>query len=92
MIQLISEMTLGILVLAAVVFALQLIRQKRMGQPSTPSFSTVLLIMIIGWIATEVISDVSGEILGEVGRAAHFVVMVLVATTITLQFRHSFGG
>ncbi len=89
MVQLLSEVTLAILTLAAVLFAFQLVRQKRIGQPSTSSFSTVLLIMLVGWIATEVLSDVTGEILGEIGRIAHFVVMALFAATMTLQLRRS---
>lgn len=89
MAEILSEMTLGILVLAAVIFVIQLVRQSRAGQPSTSSFSAVLLVMIIGWIATEVVRDVSGETFGQTGRIAHFAVMVLFAATITLQFRRS---
>lgn len=89
MVQLISEVTFGILVLAAIVFVVQLVRQSKVGQRSTSSFSTLLLAMIVGWIATEVVGDVSAELLGEIGRVAHFLVMALFAATVTLQFRRS---
>ena len=88
--QVIIEVTLVSLVWAAMVFVFQLLRQRRAGQLSTSSFSTVLLAMIVGWISTEVVGDVSGQIHGQVGRLAHFVVMVLFAATITFQFRRSF--
>lgn len=87
--QLISEITFGILVLAAIIFVFQLFRQRSVGQRSSSSFSTLLLVMIVGWIATEVAGDVSAELLGEVGRIAHFIVMALFAATITLQYRRS---
>jgi hypothetical protein len=88
--QLISEITLVILVLAAVVFVFKRVRQRRVGQLSTSSFSTVLLAMIVGWIATEVVGDVSGVLLGDMGRVGHFLVMALFAVTMTWQFRRSF--
>ena len=89
MVELIVQVTLAILVLAALVFVFQAIRQKRAGQLSASSFSMLLLVVIIGWLATEVVSDATGATLGELGRITHFAVMILFATTITLQLRRS---
>jgi uncharacterized membrane protein YwaF len=85
----IALVTLAFLTLAALVFVFQVVRQKRAGQLSASSFSTVLLLVLIGWMTTEVVSDATGELLGEVGRIAHFAVMVLFAATITFQLRRS---
>jgi uncharacterized membrane protein YwaF len=79
------------LTLAALVFMFQVVRQRRAGQLSASSFSTVLLVVMIGWMATEVVSDAAGVALGELGRVTHFAVMVLFAATITLQLRRSSG-
>lgn len=92
MAQLITEATLAILTLAALLFVFQVVRQKRAGQLSASSFSTILLVVLIGWITTEVVGDLAGEILGDAGRIIHFAVMVLFAATITLQLSRSSGG
>lgn len=91
MAQLITQLTLTMLTLAALVFMFQVVRQRRAGQLSASSFSTVLLVVMIGWMATEVVSDAAGVALGELGRVTHFAVMVLFAATITLQLRRSSG-
>ncbi len=91
MTQFITQLTLGMLTLAALVFALQVVRQKRAGQLSAWSFSTFLLVVLVGWMATEVVSDAAGVARGELIRVTHFAVMVLVAATMTLQLRRSFG-
>jgi len=88
-VELIAELTLVILLSAALVFLFQLLIQKKARHPSASSFSTVLLLMLIGWIATEVTSDLAGQILGEIGRIAHFLVMIMFAATITYQLRRS---
>ena len=89
--ELVTDLTLIILILAASVFVFQVVRQRRAGQLSAWSFSTVLLIVLIGWMVTEVVSDATGAILGEVGRVTHFAVMILFAATITLQLKRSSG-
>ncbi len=86
-----AELTWAILMLAALIFVYQVVRQKREGQLTASSFSTVFLIVLIGWITTEAVSDVTGDFLGQVGRITHFSVMILVAVTVTLQLRRSFG-
>lgn len=86
---LIVQATLGILTVAAFVFVFQVVKQKRAGQLSASSFSTILLLVLIGWMVTEVVEDVTGQVLGQFGRIAHFAVMVLFAGTITLQLRRS---
>ena len=89
MVELIVQVTLVILILAALVFVFQAVRQKRAGQLSASSFSMLLLVVIIGWLMTEVVSDATGAALGELGRITHFAVMILFAATLTLQFRRS---
>ncbi len=91
MAQPITQLTLIILTLAALVFVSQVARQKRAGQQAAWSFSTFLLVVLIGWMATEVVSDAAGVAQGELIRVTHFAVMMLVAATITLQLRRSFG-
>ena len=46
-------------------------------------------LMIVGWIATEGITDASGTSLGEAGEWAHLAVMILFAASITLQLKRS---
>lgn len=87
--QVIVEVTLAVLILAALVFVFQVVRQKRAGLLSASSFSTLLVLVLIGWIATEVVTDIAGEILGDFGRVTHFAVMMLFAIAVTLQFRRS---
>lgn len=89
--ELITELTLTLLILAALVFVFQLVRQRRAGQLSAWSFSTVLLVMLIGWMVTEVVKDATGAVLGQLGRVTHFAVMILFAATVTLQLRRSSG-
>jgi len=52
-------------------------------------FPTILLIVIVGWIMTEVISDAIGTSLGIVGEWAHLIVMFIFAAALTLQLRHA---
>lgn len=91
MVELIVQVTLVILTLAALIFVFQVIRQKKAGELSASSFSTLLMVVIIGWMTTEVVSDATGQTLGEFGRITHFAVMILFAATITLQLRRSSG-
>ena len=84
-----TQVTLVILTLAALVFVVQVVRQKMAGQLSASSFSTLLMVVIIGWMVTEVVSDATGQTFGQFGRITHFAVMILFATTITLQLRRS---
>ena len=86
--QLIVEATLVLLVLAGLVFAFQAFRQKSEGVFGS-AFPTILLIVIVGWITTEVISDTFGTSLGIVGQWAHLAVMFLFAACITLQLRQA---
>jgi membrane associated rhomboid family serine protease len=86
--QLIVQTTLVLLVLAALVFAFQAFRQKSEGISSS-IFPTVLLIVIVGWITTEVISDAFGTSLGIVGEWAHLGVMFIFAACMTLQLRQA---
>jgi hypothetical protein len=86
---LIVEATLVLLVSAAFVFAFQTFIQAKRGFRKGNSFSTLLLVVIIGWIGTEVVSDATGTSLGDVGRWTHLSVMILLAGAITLQFKRA---
>ena len=87
--QLIAQSTMVLLVLAALVFAFQAVRQKRAEGIFGSAFPTILLIVIVGWITTEVVSDTFGTSLGIVGEWAHLAVMFLFAGCITLQLRQA---
>jgi len=89
LVELITQATLVILTLAASVFVVQVFRQKTAGLLSATSFSGVLMVVIIGWMTTEVVSDATGETFGQLGRMAHFAVMILFAAAITLQLKRS---
>lgn len=82
--QLIVVATLWLLVLAALVFAVQFILQLKRGL-SGAGFPTVLLLVIIGWIVTEVARDAFEISLGELGRWGHLSVMFLFAAAVTLE-------
>ena len=86
--QVIVLATLGLLVLAALVFAFQTFLQLK-GGSSGAAFPIVLLIVIVGWIATEVVGDAFGTSLGDVGRWAHLSVMFLFAAAVTLELRRA---
>jgi len=90
MTEIITQLTLILLVLAAFIFVFQLVRQNRAGQLSAWSFSSFFLIGLIGWISTEVVSDAIGMNRPDWLRVTHFGVMVLVAGIMTLQLRRSF--
>ena len=87
--QLIVETTLVLLVLAALVFGFQAVRQKKSEGVFGSAFPTILLIVIVGWITTEVVSDTFGTSLGILGEWAHLVVMFIFAGCITLQLRQA---
>jgi hypothetical protein len=87
--QLIVQTTLVLLVLAALVFAFQAVRQKKSEGVFGSAFPTILLIVIVGWITTEVISDTFATSLGMVGEWAHLAVMFIFAACITLQLRQA---
>ena len=82
--QLVVVATLWLLVLAALVFTIQILFQLRRGS-SGARFPTVLLLVILGWIATEVVSDAFGTSLGDLGRWGHLSVMFLFAVAMTLE-------
>lgn len=86
--QVIILATLGLLILAAVVFAFQTFLQLKRGS-SDAGFPIVLLIVIIGWIATEVVGDALGTSLGDLGRWAHLSVMFVFAAAVTLELRRA---
>ena len=90
--ELITELTLALLILAALILVFQVIRQWRAGELSAWGFSTVLLVMLIGWMVTEVVKDATGAGIGQFGQATHFVVMILFAVIMTLQLRRSSGN
>jgi hypothetical protein len=83
------QITFVLLVLAALVFAFQAVRQKKSEGVFGSVFPTILLIVIVGWIITEVISDTFGTSLGIVGEWAHLAVMFILAACITLQLRQA---
>lgn len=83
--QLIAQASLALLILAAMVFGLQAIRQRKAVSSAGSSFPTVLLVVIAGWITTEVVSDAIGTSLGVVGKWTHLGVMALFAATISVQ-------
>jgi len=91
MAEMITQLTLILLVLGAFIFVLQLARQSRAGQSSAWSFSSFFLIALIGWMSTEVVSDSIGMNRPDWLRVTHFGVMVLIAAVMTLQLRRSFG-
>jgi formate hydrogenlyase subunit 3/multisubunit Na+/H+ antiporter MnhD subunit len=85
----IVQSTLVLLVLAVLVFGFQAVRQRRSEGIFGSSFPTILLVVIVGWITTEVVSDTFGTSLGIVGEWAHLAVMFLFAACITIQLRHA---
>ena len=87
--QLIAQTTLVLLVMAAVVFASQAVRQRKSEGSFVLLFPTILLIVIVGWISTEVIYDALGTSLGIVEECAHLAVMVIFAACMTLQLRQA---
>jgi hypothetical protein len=87
--ELIVQTTLVLLVLAALVFAIQAFRQKKAADVFGTSFPTILLTVIVGWITTEVVSDTFGTSLGIVGEWAHLIVMFIFAGSVTLQLRRA---
>jgi len=87
--QLILQATLALLVLAALIFVFQIHRQAKTEGIFGSVFPTILLIVIVGWIMTEVISDAIGTSLGIVGEWAHLIVMFIFAAALTLQLRHA---
>lgn len=86
--QVIVVVTLWLLVLAALVFAFQTFLQLKRGS-SGASFPTILLLVIVGWIATEVLRDALGTSLGDIGRWGHLSVMFLFAVAVTLELRRA---
>jgi formate hydrogenlyase subunit 3/multisubunit Na+/H+ antiporter MnhD subunit len=86
--QVIVMATLWLLVLAALVFAFQILLQLKRGS-SRAGFPIILLVVIVGWITTEVVSDAFGTSLGDIGRWGHLSVMFLFAVTVTLQLRRA---
>ena len=87
--QLIVQTTLALLVLAALIFVFQIHRQTKSEGILGSVFPTILLIVIVGWIITEVISDAIGASLGIVGEWTHLIVMFIFAAALTLQLRHA---
>jgi len=87
--QLIVQTTLALLVLAALIFVFQIHRQAKTEGILGSVFPTILLIVIVGWIITEVISDAIGASLGIVGEWAHLIVMFIFAAALTLQLKHA---
>ena len=87
--QLIVQTTFVLLMLAALVFAFQAVRQEKSEGVFGSAFPTILLIVIVGWITTEVISDTFGTSLGLLGEWAHLAVMFIFAACITLQLRQA---
>lgn len=85
-----TQLTLTFLVLAALIFGFQAIRQKKQGQLSPWSFSSFFLIGLVGWIATEVAVDAIGAARPYWLQITHFAVMILVAVVMTLQLKRSF--
>jgi len=83
------QLTVVLLTLAAVVFLIQAIQQSRLRQLAASSFSTLLLVVLVGWLVTEDALEALGQTLGMVGRLAHIAVMVLVAATLTVQLKRS---
>ncbi len=83
------ELTVVLLALAALIFLFQAVQQKRLGQLTAFSFSTLLLVVLVSWMVTEDVRDALGQTLELAGRLAHFAVMVLFATTLTIQLKRS---
>ena len=87
--QFIVQSTLALLVLAALIFIFQIHRQAKSEGILGSVFPTLLLIVIVGWIITEVISDAIGASLGIVEEWAHLIVMFVFAAALTLQLRQA---
>lgn len=85
----IVQATLVLLVLAVLIFGIQAVRQRRSEGIFGSSFPTILLVVIVGWITTEIVGDAIGTSLGMVGEWAHLTVMFLFAACITLQLRRA---
>lgn len=89
MTQLIVQTTLVLLVLAALIFTFQAARQKKAEGVQGTAFPTILVIVLVGWITTEVIGDAYGTSLGIAGEWAHLAVMFIFAVCMTLQLRQA---
>jgi len=83
------QSTLALLVLAALIFLFQIHRQAKSEGILGSVFPTILLIVIVGWIVTEMISDAIGSTLGVIGEWAHLIVMFIFAAALTLQLRQA---
>ncbi len=84
----VTTLTFLMLGSAAAVFVLQIVRLKRAGHEMTQSFPTYLLVMIVGWLGTEIVADY-GKAYAQAGQLAHLFVMGAFAVIITIHLRSS---
>ncbi len=84
----VTTLTFLMLASAAAIFVWQIARLRRAGHEMTPSFPTYLLLMIVGWLGTEMVADY-GKSYAQVGQLAHFFVMGAFAVIITIHLRSS---
>lgn len=77
------------LALAAAIFLLQMMRLRQNGMAAASSFPAYLLLMIVGWAGTEILTDSAPASAGQIGKAGHLIVMGLFAFIITVHWRRA---
>ena len=77
------------LVIASVVFLLQIIRQRTKKEKIAGSFPVLLSFLMLGWLGGELVSEFSPPQLAELSELIHFGVTIVFAIGITTRFRSS---
>jgi hypothetical protein len=74
---------------ASVLLIYQLIRQRMSPARTIGTFGFLVLFLIFGWLIVELFETIAGEAIAYLAGLVHFLMMLVFAIGITLNWRRS---
>lgn len=74
---------------ASVLLIYQLIRQRMSPARTIGTFGFLVLFLIFGWLIVELFETIAGEAIAYLAGLVHFLMMLIFAIGITLNWRRS---
>ena len=81
--------TIASMLAASVLLVYQLIRQRMSQVRTIGTFGFLILFLILGWLIVELFETIAGAAIGYLASLVHFLMMLIFAIGITLNWRRS---
>lgn len=82
-----SYITMNILLTAFILSSINVVLNLKRGIGITKDFNSLLLVLISGWLPSEVLDNIVGAELSYISGTYHLLMMIIISTMLTIRWR-----